>query len=193
MPADDLVAAQIVEAASSYFLRFGYSRVSTEEIARSIGRSKKTLYKYFETKEILLHAVLCRADAEAEVTFAALLSNRAGDSLARLRRILTPVAVHMATTHQVLFADLRAVEPGLGEQIWRERRQALTRILQPVLAEAVADGDLRTDLSIERILAIFFGCVEGLAMPPEGAPASPVPGDFFASLISLLVDGMRRG
>lgn len=192
MPDEDAVAAQIVDAARKYFLRFGYSRVSTEEIARSIGRSKKTLYKHFETKEALLHAVLGRVDAEAEREITALLAERGGDRVARLRRILTAVAVHMATTHQVLFADLRSAEPELGEQAWRERRQALIQILRPVLAEAVADGAVRNDLPVDQVLAIFFGCVEGMASPIDVAQNAQAPGDLFAALVSLMVDGMRR-
>jgi TetR/AcrR family transcriptional repressor of nem operon len=192
MPDADSVALQIVDAARSYFLRFGYSRVSTEEIVRSIGRSKKTLYKHFETKEALLHAVLGRVDNQAEREITILLAERGGDRLARLRRILSAVAVHMATTHQVLFADLRAAEPELGEQAWRERREALTEILRPVLTEAVADGVVRDDLAVEQVLAIFFNCVEGMASPVEVAQNAQDPGGLFAALVTLLVDGMRR-
>lgn len=192
MDVESAVAAQIVEAARGQFLRFGYSRVSTEEIARSIGRSKKTLYKHFETKEALLHAVLARLDSEAGRDIAGLLADRGGDRLVRLRSILTAVAEHAANAHQVLLADLRACSPDLGLLAWRRRREALGRLLMPVLREAVEEHAFRADLSPDQVLTVFFACVEGLATPAEedGEPA-PVPGGRFALLVGLLVDGLR--
>ncbi|MCS6969410.1 MAG: TetR/AcrR family transcriptional regulator [Planctomycetota bacterium] len=186
------VAEQIVDAARSYFLRFGYSRVSTEEIARSIGRSKKTLYKHFETKEALLHAVLARVDSEAQRTITALLAERGGDRLARLKRILVAVAVHIASTHQVLLADLRATAPDLAQQAWRERRRALCELLLPVMHEAAQHGAMRGDLDCEQVLHIFFTCVEGMASPLDVAHHAQAPGDLFATLVELLVEGLRR-
>lgn len=189
---ENAVISQIVDAARKYFLRFGYSRVSTEEIARSIGRSKKTLYKHFETKEALLHAVLARVDSEAQHEITGLLGDDTGDRLVRIRRILTAVAVHMASTHQVLLADLRACSPELGQQAWRERRAALAQLLTPVLQEAARQGVLRADLAAEQVLAIFFSCVEGMASPVDVAQNAQAPGELFGTLVSLMVDGLRQ-
>lgn len=188
----DAVVTQIVEAAYRHFLSRGYSRVSTAEIARSIGRSKKTLYKHFATKRALLHAVLCRLDAESGREISGLLAGRDGDRVTRLRRILTATAVHLATTHQVFFADLRASDPELADQARRERRQSLMQILHPLLAEAVDGGSVRADLPVEQMLATFFSCVEGLALPGEAAQSLLPPDQRFAALVDLLVDGMRR-
>lgn len=184
----DAVAGQIVEAASGYFLRFGYSRVSTEEIARSIGRSKKTMYKHFPSKEELLRAVLERLDGQLRQEVAGLLA-AGGDRLELLRRTLTTVALRMSATHRVLLVDLRATSPELGQKVWAERRQALGRLLGPVLREAVADGSLRADLEVEQVLAVYFSCVEGMSCPGDGAQGAD---GLFGPLISLLVDGLRR-
>ncbi len=189
--ADQAVVLQIVDAARKYFLRFGYSRVSTEEIARSIGRSKKTLYKHFETKEALLHAVLARVDSEAQREITDLLADRTGDRLVRLRGILTAVAVHMASTHQVLLADLRISSPELGQQAWREQRIALALLLTPVLREASDEHVVRSDLATDKVLEIFFSCVEGMATPLDVAQNAQSPGEIFSPLVSLMVDGLR--
>lgn len=191
MSAAEALVAQIVEAASRHFLHSGYSRVSVEDIARSIGRSKKTLYRYFATKQALLHAVLEQVYAETGRGLAAQLGEAGGreaDRLARLRRLLGVVAERLRATHQVLFADLHAAEPALGEQAWREHRRVLGRILRQLLDEAVAEGSVRADLPVEQVLELFFACVEGLPAPVAGTPESGQS----TLLISLLVDGLRR-
>ncbi len=188
---DSAVAVQIVEAARKQFLRFGYSRVSTEEIARSVGRSKKTLYKHFATKEILLQAAFERIHDDAGHAIAALLAGQGGDRLARLRAILTAVSLHMAGTHRVLLADLRACSPDLGLRIWREDRQFFSLLLAPVLREAVGERVARADLPIDDTLSIYFSCVEGLAARQEALVDGPASEDIFGKLANLMVDGMR--
>jgi AcrR family transcriptional regulator len=45
---------QIIEAARSLFHKYGFKRVSMDEIAREAGVTKKTIYMYFNSKEELL-------------------------------------------------------------------------------------------------------------------------------------------
>lgn len=186
------VAEEIVEAALGRFLRFGYSHVSTEEIARSIGRSKKTLYKHFPTKEALLRAALARLDRDAQRAITAEAAGRGGDRLARLRAILALAAAHLATTGRVLLADLHAAAPELGRQAAQERREALLGLLAPALDEAVRAGLIRDDLAPGLVVDALRACVEGMVpavdQPLEGGP----PAECFAPLVSLLVDGLRR-
>lgn len=45
---------QIIEAARNLFHRFGFKKVSMDEIAKEAGVTKKTIYMYFNSKEELL-------------------------------------------------------------------------------------------------------------------------------------------
>lgn len=45
---------QIIEAARTLFGKYGYKRVSMDEIARSANVTKKTVYSYFKSKEDIL-------------------------------------------------------------------------------------------------------------------------------------------
>ena len=45
---------QIVEAARKLFGKYGYKRVSMEEIAKEANVTKRTVYSYFKSKEEIL-------------------------------------------------------------------------------------------------------------------------------------------
>ena len=45
---------QIIEVARALFHKFGFKKVSMDEIAREAGVTKKTIYRYFDSKEALL-------------------------------------------------------------------------------------------------------------------------------------------
>ena len=48
---------RIVETATELFTRYGFRRVTIEEICRSAGASKMTFYKYFRNKMDLLRSI----------------------------------------------------------------------------------------------------------------------------------------
>jgi AcrR family transcriptional regulator len=48
---------QIVQTASTLFMKFGFRRITVEEICRKAGTSKMTFYKYFPNKMELLKSI----------------------------------------------------------------------------------------------------------------------------------------
>ena len=190
------VRQEIVDAARGYFVRFGYSRVSTDEIVKSINRSKKTLYKHFETKEALLQAVLARINAEIETKLVALFAEDAtGDAesyIERLRDVLSQAAIHVASTSGILFTDLKTKSQELWEQSHGERQQALVGLLQRFVDQGIKAGYLRNDLDAGQVLTVFLASVESLATPVDVAANASQPTELFTTLVTLTIDGMRR-
>lgn len=54
----DKIRESIVQAAKELFRKYGYHKTSVNEIARKARIAKATIYKYFESKEVLLHFIL---------------------------------------------------------------------------------------------------------------------------------------
>ena len=52
---------KILNAAQKEFMQFGYTKVTVDEVAKSAGVSKKTIYQYFNSKEDIFWEVMkCR-------------------------------------------------------------------------------------------------------------------------------------
>src|SRR3954465_8612978 len=58
--AGDETADRIVEAAFEQAEDFGLRRFTMEDVARRVGLSRVTVYRYFPGKDRLLHAILMR-------------------------------------------------------------------------------------------------------------------------------------
>jgi len=54
----DKVKESIKRASRELFRRYGYKKTSVNEIARKAKIAKATIYKYFDSKELVLHAIL---------------------------------------------------------------------------------------------------------------------------------------
>src|SRR3954454_8774059 len=60
-PTDSARRRQLLEAALSVFLKFGFRKTSMEEVARAAHVSRQGLYLHFPTKEALFRAVIQHA------------------------------------------------------------------------------------------------------------------------------------
>lgn len=190
METEDRVLNEIVEAAQAYFLRYGYSRVSTDEIVRSIGRSKKTLYKHFETKEALLQAVLQRVNTNLESEMVTLVEG-GFKTEEDLRRILLAVGLHLGSTGGVLFDDLKAKAPDLHSQHHVERQGALGDLLQRVFAQATDNGFVAADAPVQPVIRCFLASAEHLVDPLALAQNAGQPPEELATLVNMVLATIR--
>ncbi|MDR3679538.1 MAG: helix-turn-helix domain containing protein [Flavipsychrobacter sp.] len=55
---DEIIKASIIEAAQKLFQHYGLSKTTMEDIAKSLNKSKGSLYYYFTTKEQIFEAVV---------------------------------------------------------------------------------------------------------------------------------------
>src|SRR3954468_10166538 len=54
----DKIKESIKRAAQELFRKFGYHKTSVNEIAKKTKIAKATIYKYFDSKEAILHSLL---------------------------------------------------------------------------------------------------------------------------------------
>ncbi len=185
------VRQEIVDTARAYFLKYGYSRVSTAEIADEAGRSKKTLYKHFPTKEALLGAVVERVNGTIEQEILGILADPALGAEDRVRAVLERVGVHLVSVGEVLYNDLETREPSLYTQARAQQRALLGDLLSQILQQAVTAGAFRPGIDIPSTIRTFLASVEALAKPATVASHADEPTVLFRTLVGWLIAGLR--
>jgi AcrR family transcriptional regulator len=136
---------EILEAAANVFLAQGYEAGAMSEVARRLGGSKETLYRYFATKQALFAAVV----EEGAARHGRLIFSEFSESsdlafdLARLgRALLTFVSSdeHLALRRAVI---AEAGKSALGKRYFEQGRRAALERLTARLAKAMGEGRLR--------------------------------------------------
>lgn len=104
-----IVREQVIDAALALFAEHGYDSVTVEQVADSVGISRRTLHRYFTSKDDI---VLGKYDALGD-TFVELLRSRPLDEPAweSLRQVFGHAAAHV------------------GDEEWARRDAAITRII----------------------------------------------------------------
>lgn len=98
-----VVQREITEAAELLFIEHGYEATTIEHIAEAVGMSRRTLYRYFSTREDI---VLAKLDVVADEVLAALRLRPAAEPLwASLRHSFDGPVVQLDDAGGVGFAE----------------------------------------------------------------------------------------
>lgn len=145
-PADKATEERLLDATEELVRRVGMGKASMADVARSAGMARGTLYRYFESREVLFDALMLRtaqrffADVAEAMDHQPTLAAQLGEFSERTIRAIHPDAGPMAT------------QAGMIRMLVNESRNALhrtARFLRPYIVAARDRGEVRLDLDID--------------------------------------------
>lgn len=151
MEIDNQKLQQIYSTAKFMFMRYGFKRVSIEEICREAGISKMTFYKFFSNKFDLLKFILEQITADSFAEYREILAQ----DIPYAEKVKLMIQMKMKYTDELsqeFFNDLyKNAEPELVE-FWQQKTQAMLELVLEDLKAAQAQGNVRSEIKPEFIL-----------------------------------------
>ncbi len=191
---------KVLSAAEELFDHFGYSKSTSDEIAQKAGISKRTLYKYFDSKKKILEVFI---NQKIET-----LRNELDRILAKqiifpekMRRITTQVAVTLSGISPHFLNDLRINVPDVWQKISDFRRDMVHIYFPMLLDEGIREGHFKPDLNKGVAVLIMVNAMEIIINPQvtETLPAALLqdipqkPEELFDKVIQIIYDGIHEG
>jgi TetR/AcrR family transcriptional regulator, cholesterol catabolism regulator len=143
---------QIVDAAVQLFIRQGFHKTTTRQIAGAAGISIGLLYEYFSSKVDILYLVCDAIHGEVERGVSEAMNRAVGgrNSLAEVIREYFWVCNRMSNHILLIYQETQSL-PSQWRKKVLENEVRITGIFVKVLAQLVASGDLPhlNDQSIE--------------------------------------------
>ncbi len=178
---------RILDIAERLFFRFGYQRVTTEEIAREAGVSKRTLYEMFPAKSDIVLRSFERAEKDVDAFFATTSFDDCTSYFNGLSTFLHLIVTVNSRYSAPMMDDLKVADEALYERITSFHRRYLCDRLKEILHQGVQLRCVRNDISLEVMAVIFTTAAQFLLHPdtPTGRPAEerPTPHMVFSTLI----------
>jgi AcrR family transcriptional regulator len=136
-PLDHDVRTQIVDAATDYFTRYGYTKTTVSDLAKAIGFSKAYIYKFFDSKQAI-GEVIC-ANRLGEMMRAVDAAVAAGTSASDRFRRMSRAFVDVGTT--LFFEDRKLYDIAAtgASEAWPSV-QAYERYIEELIAKIVREG-----------------------------------------------------
>jgi len=180
----------ILKRASELFFSYGYSRVSTQEIAARAGISKKTLYQHFPSKKDILLQVVRLQMEEVRRPLEAAFDQPDLDFITRTRRILEIVSALFVRIGSGLIQDIYRSAPEIWQEIDDFRRRNFFSRLEQHIRQGHARGIIRPDLDPDLIVRIFLHIIQHLVTPEQLIDLSLSARELMESLVKIFFTGV---
>lgn len=154
----------IKQYAFEHFQKYGFSRVTMDEIAKETNTGKGTLYRYFPSKEDLLIAAIQKNIEEIEKKIDSELNDSKG-ALEKLNSYIVVLSQKMKYLQASQLLDIERNVPQAYQIICEARERIIFKTLASILNEGKESGVFREDLNVEFAVKIILGAAEYMASP----------------------------
>jgi len=141
---------RILAKAHDLFNRFGFRRVTMDEIATKTGMSKKTIYQWFATKDEIVDAVVV-ALLNKSVSSCECSSTSAENAVHEIFSNIDMIQDLMGEMNPVVLEDLEKYYPSVFEKFFRHKYDYIFKKLKRNLQKGIAEGLYREELNVDVI------------------------------------------
>ena len=158
---------RILKVARKYFFTFGYSTVTMGQLAIELQMSKKTIYKFFKSKQILLESVIYDFFQEFNDKINEIINekNKSNNVLETLKLFLSLIQSQISQINVYAFEDIRKNSPETWQAIGNLREKMINNELRDLLRQGKKEGIVRKDIDIDIIFLIILNTVQHVATP----------------------------
>ena len=181
----------ILRTARQMFSSNGFAKVTTDEMAASLGMSKKTLYKHFPSKRVLLEEVVDKTLADMKSTLLDILEDEQTEFVEKLQRIMAHVGDNLSRfLTKPLLRDMQRHTPELWQRFEAFRKEQINTHFIRLLDEGVSRGVFRADIHKQFAVMVYFNCVQGIINPETLAHLPVTANEAFETILKIIFEGI---
>ncbi len=159
------IRKRIMNEARECFFRFGYSKVTMDEVADNLGISKKTIYKYFPSKIELVKQSIEDLMREAITQIVAILNDNNIDYMERLKQLMSFIGKFSNRIGLAPIQDLQKTVPEIWAEIEKTREKEIMTNFRNLIQEGIEQGIIRPDINKDIIIMIFVNSIRTIVNP----------------------------
>ena len=179
---------RILNSAEGKFFTQGFVKVTVDEIAEDLGMSKKTIYKFFPSKEEIMLGIMRMNMRRIEKQLVSIVESakpfdqKFSEFLALLARLTSKFS-------KQLQKDVRTRLPVLDREIETFRREKIYGRLRSMFLQAKEEGFLRKDLNDEIFMLVFTNAAQNIMIPSVLAQHAFSAEEAFRQIFRVLFEG----
>ncbi|HWP83123.1 MAG TPA: TetR/AcrR family transcriptional regulator [Bacteroidota bacterium] len=180
---------RIIETARDRFFQSGISKVTVDELAEELGMSKKTVYKFFPSKDDILKGVVrfmmkfIERKVEAIVESDRPFEQKMTDLLSLIGSLMSKISLQFQK-------DLQRFAPGLWKEMEDFRREHLFTKIEKMFIQAKQEGVFRSDVDHALFMLVFLHSMQGIMNPKTLSENAFSPEIAFKAIFKILFEGV---
>jgi AcrR family transcriptional regulator len=151
----------IIEKATKLFLQLGFKSVTMDDLAVSLGISKKTLYIHFENKHQLVKEV---ASSIFEKVTCDIIKIKEGTSnpIEELHCVKMEAMKYLGSEKTSTNYQLQKYYPKIYEDLKAKEYQYLGKMVKNSLQNGIDSGLFRTEIDVEFVSRLYLNGMRGI-------------------------------
>ncbi len=182
----ELTRKKVLSGARRLFFRFGYSKVTMDELASELNMSKRTLYQLYKSKNILLEAVIYDFFQEFQDDINKITYNKKEDALASLKEIISLIQGQVTKFSIHAFEDIKRNNPEAWQIIINLREKMFNNELRKLLKQAKKENIVRDDIDVDIIVLLILNIIQSV-VNPETISRLPYSTEEFTDMLSRFI------
>lgn len=151
---------KILAFSHTKFISEGFYRTTMDEIAKELHISKKTIYKHFPSKEILLEEV-CHIRMKIVEELLDSVTDSEDDTITKFLKILNKQKSLSINCSPLWFRDLELHAPHLKKEFEKLRKNKVTKILIKLLEQGKKEKVVE-NIPSDILITAFNGAIEAV-------------------------------
>lgn len=152
---------KIMSKASDLFLKLGFKSVTMDAIAEEMCISKKTIYKYFSNKEILIEesSAMVHAQIHAIIDNIVLRNHNAIEENFEIRKMFKEMFQSLDNSP---IYQLKKHYPEIHQKIVKREIEECNTVFKQNILKGIEQGLYRKEISIENYIKFYYTLVFGI-------------------------------
>lgn len=152
---------EILQTSSNLFLRYGIKSVSMADIAREMGKSKKTVYSHFETKEDIVHQGMLQRLKEEEA-FVSEIIKTYSNPIDQFLNIQKHVSEHLRALNPSTIYDLEKYYKKTWQLFYKHKHNFLYNTIKKNLEDGLQEGYYRANFDADLVARIYVAGADSI-------------------------------
>lgn len=180
---------EIIERTTMVYMRNGIKSVTMDDLARELGISKKTIYKYFDDKDHLVCTII-ENKVKIDETMCKTCTVSSKDAIDEMLAVSRSVVEHIGNINPSVFYDLQKYHIDAWKIINDHKWNFVLRMMKKNIERGIEENIYRSDLNIE-IIGRQYIVTTDMIMNPEIFPWPTFKIDeLFEEVMRFQLNGM---
>lgn len=179
---------RIIHHAEERFLSSGFNKVTLDELSSELGISKKTMYKFFPSKDDLLKTIIRTLQRRVERNVINIVESDKPtvQKLAEFMLFIGKIASRVSRAFQL---DVQRFAPGLWKEMDAFRKEKITTYFGALIKEAKKMQLFRTDINDQVVFMMFLNSVQSIVNPEVLSQNSFSPKEAMYTIFHVILEG----
>ncbi len=148
---------EIMERASNVYMKYGIKTVTMDDLARELGISKKTIYKYFTDKGDLVRSII-ELKTGMDKALCMNCVQQADNAIDSLFNVSQLVVEHFTNINPTVFYDLRKYHPDAWGLMEKHKWEFVQSMIKENLERGINEGLYRSELNPDIVSRLYVSC-----------------------------------